>query len=142
MLNSIIGGIAQKIHETFGDEYRIYSEDVEQDLRDPCFVIVNLLNTTTKLLPPRYFRSYNFDVHYFPKSERTTKRECNEVSEKLKIALEYINVIDNCVRGVKMTDEIVDDVLHFKVSYDLFVELKQEKVDPMQTLKVEGKTNG
>lgn len=142
MLNAIIVGISQKIYETFGEKYTIYSEDVEQKLKTPSFLIVNLLNTNTKLLPPRYLRSYNFDVHYFPEDDRNARKEINEVSEKLKVALEYINVIDNSVRGIKMTDEIVDDVLHFNVSYDLFVELEPESVNRMQTLTLEENING
>lgn len=142
MLNAIIVGISQKIYETFGENYTIYSENVEQKLKKPCFLIVNSLNTNTKLLPPRYFRSYNFHIHYFPESDRNARKEINEVSEKLKVALEYINVIDNSVRGIKMTDEIVDDVLHFNVSYDLFVELESESINRMQTLTLEGNING
>jgi len=45
MINNIITGISQKLDEEFnvnGDEYTIYTDGVEQGLKEPCFFIFSL----------------------------------------------------------------------------------------------------
>ncbi|HBF6658324.1 TPA: hypothetical protein NRK94_003703, partial [Clostridioides difficile] len=42
MLNNIIDGISIKLDKSFGNEYTIYSEDVEQGINEPCFFICPL----------------------------------------------------------------------------------------------------
>ncbi len=38
----IIDGISIRINEVFGDDYEIYSEDIEQGFKEPCFFILPL----------------------------------------------------------------------------------------------------
>lgn len=132
MVNEIINGIAIKLHSVFDSDYKIYKESIEQGLTEPCFSIVLLQAVQEARLPNRYFRSLPFDVHYFPKSTTNAKNEMYEVGEQLLMALEHITVKDNgsdsLCRGTKMRYEIVDNVLHFFVSYDLFIKKEQEKV--------------
>ena len=42
MVNRIIDGISIRINEVFGDDYEIYSEDIEQGFKEPCFFILPL----------------------------------------------------------------------------------------------------
>lgn len=39
MVNGIIGGIAAAISNEFGDDYTIYTEEIEQGFNEPCFFI-------------------------------------------------------------------------------------------------------
>ena len=39
MINSIIEGISASLNAEFGDDYTIYTENVEQGLKEPCFFI-------------------------------------------------------------------------------------------------------
>ena len=39
MLNEIIKGISMALNAAFGDGYEIYQNDVEQGLKEPCFLI-------------------------------------------------------------------------------------------------------
>lgn len=140
MLNSLINGIAIKLRETFGSEYKIHREDVEQGLKEPCFIIQIVEPMQSAKLPNRYLRQYSFDVLYFPKSTSKPKYEMYDVAEKLLIELEYVTVnqnnIDNLVRGTKMQYEIVDNVLHFFVNYDFFVKKDTIKKDFMEDLTI------
>lgn len=43
MLNNVIAGIAIALNQEFGDDYEIYTEEIKQDLKEPCFFIT-LLN--------------------------------------------------------------------------------------------------
>lgn len=121
MINDIINGISVKLNEVFGSKCKIYKENIKQGLVEPCFNIVVLEPTQSAKLPSRYFRSYPFDIHYFPESSDKPKEEMYEVAEKLLIGLEYITVLDNFCRGTKMRYELVDGVLHFFVNYDLYI---------------------
>lgn len=132
MINKIIGAIGKALDTEFG--YEIYSEDVSQGLNEPCFSIVHLMTTNTKRLPPRYLRQYDFDVHFFPKDKINPKRECHEVAERLFLCLESVFFLDNTVRGIKMRNEIIDGVLHFFVSYEMFVKVEADKVEDMKVL--------
>ena len=42
MINKILDAISNALNEEFGDEYEIYSEDIKQDLKEPCFFIICL----------------------------------------------------------------------------------------------------
>ena len=39
MVNKIVDGIVQAISAAYGEEYEIYTENVEQGLTEPCFLI-------------------------------------------------------------------------------------------------------
>lgn len=146
MVNDLINGISKRIYETFGSDYKIYKENVEQNLHEPCFMIRILKPMQFAKLPNRYLRQHSFVISYFPKSTNNANNEMYEVSEKLLSELEYIivnqNDIDNLVRGTKMRYEIVDDVLHFFVNYDFFVKKEIGEQDRMEELTVNSKTEG
>lgn len=126
MINDIIDGIASKLHQTFGDGYTLYKEKVPQGFKEPCFAIVHLLSSNEPKIPDRYLRLNAFDIHFFPKPGVDEKTEMYRVGECLLLALEYINCLDNLIRGTKMRYEIVDDVLHFFISYDLYVKVDRD----------------
>ena len=43
MISNVIAGIAIALNQEFGDDYEIYTEEIKQDLKEPCFFIT-LLN--------------------------------------------------------------------------------------------------
>ncbi|MFA9376231.1 MAG: DUF6838 family protein [Lachnotalea sp.] len=120
MLNKTYIGISQALNTTLGSGYTVYIDNVEQDLKTPCFYIKILNPSNEQKLGNRYERIQPFDVHYFPQSENYTV-ECMDMVEKLYDALEYITVGVDLVRGTKMDVNLQDGVLHFFVNYDMFV---------------------
>jgi len=139
MVNKIITGISQKIDEVFNsvnEDYTIYTENVEQDLKEPCFFIFSLKPDSTKLVGNRYKRNYSFDIHYLPKDLGNANNECNEVAEKLMDELEYITVDGSLVRGTEMSGETVDNVLHFFINFNMIVRKDIPKEDSMENVKV------
>lgn len=141
MINDIIIGIAQKLKQ-INPEITIYTEDVHQDMKEPCFIILPLEPTQEARLPNRYWRTYPFDVHYFPTpidKNLKQKEEIYGVVEKLLFELEHITFrkddpLESLLRGTKMRYEIVDNVLHFFVNYNMFVKQKVEPTELMRTL--------
>lgn len=145
MVNKIITGISQALDAEFNLEsemYEIKTEKVEQDLEEPCFFILSLKPGNSKLVGNRYKRDYPFDIHYFPKDTDNTNNECNEVAERLSDTFEYITVDGSLVRGTKMDWEIVDDVLHFFVNFNMVVKKDILKEETMGDLTINQKLGG
>ena len=118
MIKSVIDGICLAISSKFVDS-EIYTEAVKQGLKNGSFLIVCLNPTNTQFLGRRYFRSNQFCIHYFPKSDEPNS-EFIDVLETLQESLELINVNGDLLRGTNMSSEISEDVLHFFVNYDFF----------------------
>lgn len=136
MVNKIIDGISIKINELFGDNYYIYSENVKQGFKEPCFFISLLKPSSTPKLGNRSLREYNFGIQYFPSSSNSKNAEMYEVSEKLISGLEYISFENKLLRGSKIKAEIVDDVLHFFIKYSLFAVQKEEDEELFGSLEL------
>lgn len=136
MISSIIKGISVAINTEFGDGYTIYTESIEQGLKEPCFFISCLSPTNKVFFGERYFRTNQMCIQYIPTNTSVEKEECNAVVERLFNCLEYITVGEDPVRGSKMNSEIIDGILNFFVNYDLFImKLKNEEVAMNEILK-------
>lgn len=133
MINSIIDGISINLKNEFGDKYSIYSGDIKQELKSPCFFIKALDPSIFDKLGNRQYREYPFDIHYFPSGEIENNFEMNTIAEKLLDILKLIPLKEDLIRGSHMTYQVEDGVLHFKVKYNLFV-TKQIETDFMESL--------
>jgi hypothetical protein len=119
MVTDIITGISQKIYTEFGAEFEIYGdEDVKQGFTEPCFFIALLESTQTRCLGSRNSRRYFFDIHYFSDEEYS---DLYQIADDLYKSLQYFEVNDAIVEGKAMHYEVIDGVLHFFVSVDMFV---------------------
>jgi len=128
----IIPGIIKAINEKIG-RYTCYTEQVKQDLKKPCFFILQLDESNFPQVGKREIRRYYFDVHYFPASNLAND-ECWQISNKLFKVLRWIEVDGGICRGITMRGEIVDNVLHFFVAYQLLLnEIKED--EPMESLE-------
>ncbi len=146
MITKVIEGIVGALYETFRDKYTIYTESVIQGFKEPCFMIIALESTSEQAIAGHYLRSYPFDIHFFQNEDNESKAGMHHMAESLFLAVEYINVLDNLRRASKMRYEIVDGVLHFFVTYSMYVKRITEPEPTMETItynpKVGGQTNG
>lgn len=132
MLNDVINGIAVQLDTLFG--YTVYIDSVKQDLAAPCFLIKAVTTSQEQEVDRFYKRQQKFDILYFPQNTEDPTREIETVTDALWMGLEYINMGSDIVRGVKMHREVVDDVLHFFVNYDIRVEKERPTTDLMRIL--------
>ena len=150
MLNKIITGISQALDAEFNsenEEYIIHTENVEQGLEEPCFFIFSLNPSSKQLVGNRYERKYPFDIHFFPSTElvdgvSTINNQINEVTERLFTALEYITVDNSLVRGTSINAEIVDNVLHFFINFNMIVKKETDPIETMGSLTIKQKLGG
>jgi len=141
MVNELIDGISLKLNYTFGDGFRIYSENVTQGLQEPCFFISALNPSQSQIIGNR-FRSLNpFVINYFPAS-LNPNIEMHSMAIRLFDALEYITLNGDPVRGTRMHYSINDDVLQFFVDYNLFVLKHVIPADDMGTLTIKSNVKG
>lgn len=134
MLNEIVNGIGLKLSKSFNG-IDIHKEELEQGFEEPCFFI-DLLNPSEKqLIGNRYLRSYLFDIVYFPKKK--SSEEIFEVLDKLYSVLEYIELDDSTlIRGIDRNSREEDKVLHFFVTYEMFIYKLDEEKTKMKKLDV------
>lgn len=134
--NDIIDGVSIKISELFGDDYKIYINNVKQGLEMPCFFIKMLPSNKKKLIGSRYENECNLVIHSML-DEANTERY-NDISDKL-YELEYITLLNgDMLKGYGMRTEISDDVLLFFVTYKYFTYKNRAKDDDMESFIVNG----
>lgn len=146
MINKIIGAISISLNSEFGDDYEIYTEKIEQGLKEPCFSVLCLNPTNDLFRNNKYFRNNQFCIQYFPSTDEP-KAECNTVLERLFSCLEQITIVENettssLVRGSRMNGEMVDDVLNFFVNFNMFVYKVESPADSMENLNVNSDVKG
>lgn len=140
MINKIIDGISKAINEEFGDDYEIYTEEIEQGLEEPCFSITTVEPTNELFRLNKYFRKNPFCIHYFP-SSKDKKNECYKVLERMYLSMEYIEIEETFdgvttkskVMGTNMNGVYDDGVLHFFVNYDMYVNKVEDAQTPMDS---------
>ncbi|MEC0310181.1 hypothetical protein P4H67_25840 [Paenibacillus lautus] len=117
----------------------ISGEEIKQDLDPPRFFVRLLEPAHTQELGRRYRRDHPFVVRYFAPGR--SNEEMYSMAEKLTTVLKWINVGSRRCPGQSMYFQIIDEVLHFFVTYSLLV-WEQPPNDPkMQTLVQEGYVN-
>lgn len=138
MIQSIIDGIIKAIRTEYDRSFRIYTESVEQGLKEPCFSVLCLTGSDEQEFGSRRNREHLFNITYFPSTNEPIL-ECLNVKEKLFDLLNMIEADTSILRGANMNGEIVDGVLQFHVTYS-FSLLKVNDENYMENIEVT--TNG
>ena len=128
-INKIIDGKCEALHNEFGQEYEVYTEDIPQNLTEPCFGVTVISSSTELYRGKRYYMTNAFCIYYFPKSKDVARKECFEINQRLLDCLEWITVDGDLTMGTKKNCILDNGVLSFFVNYDMFV-FKQPEVTP------------
>ena len=62
MLNDIMDAVTRRLNELFGDGYEIYTDAVEQGLKEPCF-FVQFLEPSEKPVSYTHLDVYKRQIH-------------------------------------------------------------------------------
>lgn len=136
MIQQIIDGVIVALQAAFPEVTRVYTEEVKQGFKEPCFILRLLNPTNEQFLGNRYYRTNLLSVQYVPESTTDAKAECYDVNDRLFRALEYITVGGDLQRGTNMNGEYFDGTLAFFVNFNMFIKIESE-LDPMEQLTVE-----
>lgn len=138
-IDDVRKGIMKQIN-TFRDKAttEIYSEDIPQNFKEPCFFIIEIRSSQARELGNRYKRGHLYDIHYFPNPKSNSKNEdMREIAEIMYDNLEYIEVKGKLTMGLDLNHQIIDGVLHFFVKYPFFLYKEVEKDPKMEELEHE-----
>lgn len=129
------------LNTAFGDGYEIFQNNIEQGLKEPCFFISILKPEIIPMLGRRFIQRNQFDIQYFPTSPGNNA-EMITAAETMIGALDFITLPGgDLLHGTSVNYEVVDNVLHFFVNYNLPV-LKSTEQTYMETLETEVGTIG
>ncbi len=122
MLTDILDGVNQRLKELFGKDAVIYTDAVEQGLKEPCFFVGFLEPSEKPVTGCRYYRNIGMYIQYLPGRPAQINRELYRVSDILMDGMETITLKNGDVlRGTGRSGRISDGVLNFFVNYNLFV---------------------
>ncbi|WP_101773995.1 phage tail terminator family protein [Peptostreptococcus faecalis] len=132
MISKLIDAVSIQLDSYF-EEITIYADENKQDFDEPCFFISLIHSMKNRMLGGRQERSYPLDIKYF--DENATISELNEIGDYLYEALDLLDVEGKLIRGLDMEYKIVDNILHFFVTYPAVLEYESGRIDKMQDLK-------
>lgn len=146
MINDVIKALARALKVNFKDskKYTIYTENVEQGLKQPCFFIYCRNYKDELYRGKRYKLSTDIVIEYIPpkpENDSNTNANVNEILPKLYDATEEIEIEENILRGLERTVENTEGGVIFNVRYEYF-HWKNEDEEKMEILKERTDING
>lgn len=129
MIDRVLQGVTDAIYQTFGDDYEIYTERVEQGLKEPCFFVYCINPSVDIFLGDRLKNSLQFAVQYIPKGPQKNS-EMNNIYLRLNKAVRFINVEGNKMMAQGILADISDEILTVSFSY-VFFNYEKESGDTM-----------
>lgn len=134
MVNKVLNAVTVQLHSTFGDSYKYYVENVEQNLKKPCFTIDTIIPLQRSKSPVLYDRTMPMVIHYFTEDKKDTKTDCYAKAEQIVECLEYLPFESTILRGENISWQIVDEVLQVFVTYKFTTAKVINPVDKMAIL--------
>lgn len=135
MVNKVLNAVTVQLHSTFGDSYKYYVENVEQNLKKPCFTIDTIIPLQRSKSPVLYDRTMPMVIHYFTEDKKDTKTDCYAKAEQIVECLEYLPFESTILRGENISWQIVDEVLQVFVTYKFTTAKVIDNVDKMAILE-------
>lgn len=133
MIEKIISGISRTLFDIFGEDVEIYTEDVKQGFKEPCFIIELVDEKVTNGVAGRLIAKDLFSVTYYPVKDIANK-DIQKTIGLLRGALRVISVGDDLVRTTNLSLDVADSELH--ITFDTtthFIEstenIPMERVD-------------
>lgn len=134
MVNKVLNAVTVQLHSTFGDSYKYYVENVEQNLTKPCFTVDTIIPLQRSKSPVLYDRTMPMVIHYFTEDKKDTKTDCYAKAEQIVECLEYLPFETTILRGENISWQIVDEVLQVFVTYKFTTAKVINRVDKMANL--------
>lgn len=135
MVNKVLNSVTVQLHSTFGDSYKYYVENVEQNLTKPCFTIDTIIPLQRSKSPVLYDRTMPMVIHYFSEDKKDTKTDCYAKAEQIVECLEYLPFQNTTLRGENISWQIVDEVLQVFITYRFTTAKVIENLDNMAILE-------
>lgn len=120
----LIDGVVNAIFQEFGETTRIYTEQIEQGLDAPCFLVLAINPQKNRFLGRRYHRTCTINIIYFPGSQLASQMELRNVKFSFdddgNLIVQHSPDID---RDVKFSLENGDAIATQSKQFDRVVDL-------------------
>lgn len=131
MIQGLIDGICKKLKYEFGESHTIYTKQVEQGLKEPCFFVQFLDDAENKMNSIVYKNELDFMITYLPE-----KSVDYGVAERVLYTLEIVETADGqSYRGYRRKLSVQDNVGHISVTYTAYVQMKAKNAVIMKELR-------
>jgi hypothetical protein len=129
-VNDVRDGLIAKLVQFF-PESKVTGEEIKQGLGQGWFFVKLLTAGQVGEIGRRSRRKHSMDVRYFGKSNE----EMHDVAEVLYVGLKTITLPSGgTARGTGMRHEIVDEVLHFFVDFNIHIRQAKDPETKMGSL--------
>ncbi|WP_128894615.1 phage tail terminator family protein [Longirhabdus pacifica] len=134
ILNRMVDAIKEKLAVDFGDEMKIYTEDIPQGLTEPCFFITVLSSSQRRMKKLQYDRQQALAIQYIPYGNMKNK-DMYDTVDTLYDTLEMLVIDGKGFTASKMNHKTENDVLHFLVDYHVQVQKEEAEQTPMEQVE-------
>ena len=133
MIQAVIDGVIAALKAEFPG-VKCYDEQVQQNMKTPCFVIRCINQSDEQVLGNCYYREHLVSVQYLPENAKNANAACYIVQDVLYQVLEYIAVDGDLQRGTGKKGTVTDGVLTFLVNFNMFIRIERN-LEPMEVLE-------
>lgn len=135
-IEQLIDGVIDSLHTEFGDGYQYLTDNNEQDLPAPCFIVKVPYAARQLFFDRRYHRDFMVTITYFPTASPVgavgeLEAELNNTADRMLVTMEFITANGHKIHSYDKTAEKSDGCLVFNMSFDLY-EIVQNDVELMQ----------
>ena len=133
----VIDAITKQLAKYFREDskaWNCYVEEQNQHFQRPAFFVKQILLSQNKLMADNYERFYRMRIMWFPELTASRKRnQCVAIGEKLFEVFRMLELENFPVRGSELEMEIIDEILHFNVTYrlDAFIKHQNAKMEEL-----------
>lgn len=133
MINKIIDGVIAKLDELYGDTYPYAREVSEQGVEDGSFFVKALKPSRKQIINTRGNEKYPIDIHFFNFEHIA---DAYDIASVLMANMTDIIVCGHIVHGSDIEYEVVDDVLHFFITYSLTTRREETPAENVQSVDI------
>lgn len=134
MIEKYIDAISIQL-DKYLDAENIYVNQQLQDFETPCFIIQMIDSLKELKLNTRQKRIYPFDIVYIAKESEDIE-PLYAMGDFLYETLDMLEVEEELVRGLDLEYKIVDNALHFFVTYPMLLDYEKDN-EKMSSLRHE-----
>lgn len=123
----IIDGLSLWLNNLFGDEYEIYDTNVEQGLKEPCFLITAHNITSDRFLNRRERRVVPITIQFFAVKDNNEKLGLRNTADKIMDNIHIIELGSGCSVLVNSKEyNITDDILNINLTFGVMMNVENQ----------------
>ena len=141
MVDKLIGAVAQKVRDEFGEKNEVYTESVQQNAVKPCFFVECENCERMEMLNRNYFVRVHLAVRY--ENDGDEKRcDAQSITARLFDLLSFIKAEEVCFNGRKIHARWEDDRLIVRAVYDMWPTVEKETGEKMEAIEIKETFDG